>query len=151
MTPPDVIVLGPQWPQRALLRAQLIEERYEVVAVDAWPIPRLYRRAGMKPRVLLIDLHELPKPRETLDEVRFELPAERVLVITALGSLTAEEVKALGFTAIERPVTIGEIRLPTEFSDAIGDVRRLGRIFAEAQGVKHFVNDRGLTLGRIAL
>ena len=59
MKPPDVIVLGPQWPQRALLRAQLIEERYEVVAVDAWPIPRLYRRAGMTPRVLLIDLHEL--------------------------------------------------------------------------------------------
>jgi hypothetical protein len=58
--PPDVIVLGPQWPQRALLRAQLIEEWYEVVAVDAWPIRRLYRRAGMKPRVLLIDLHELP-------------------------------------------------------------------------------------------
>jgi hypothetical protein len=107
--PPDVIVLGPQWPQRALLRAQLIEERYEVVAVDAWPIPRLYRRAGMIPRVLLIDLHELPKPRETLDEVRFELPAERVLVITALGSLTAEEVKALGFKVIERPVTLGEI------------------------------------------
>ena len=109
MKPPDVIVLGPQWPQRALLRAQLIEERYEVVAVDAWPIPRLYRWTGMKPRVLLIDLHELPKPRETLDEVRFELPPERVLVITALGSLTAEEVKALGFTVIERPVTIGEI------------------------------------------
>jgi hypothetical protein len=41
--------------------------------------------------------------------VRFELPAERVLVITALGSLTAEEVKALGFKVIERPVTIGEI------------------------------------------
>ena len=109
MKPPDVIVLGPQWPQRALLRAQLIEERYEVVAVDAWPLPGLYRWTGMKPRVLLIDLHELPKPRETLDEVRFELPAERVLVITALGSLTAEEVKALGFKVIERPVTIGEI------------------------------------------
>jgi hypothetical protein len=45
--PPDVIVLGPEWPERALLRAQLIEEGYEVVAVDAWPIPRPYRRAGM--------------------------------------------------------------------------------------------------------
>jgi hypothetical protein len=40
----------------------------------------------MRPRVLLIDLHELPKPREVLNEVRFVLPAERVLVITALGS-----------------------------------------------------------------
>ena len=107
--PPDVIVVGPEWPERALLRAQLIEEGYEVVAVDQWPIPRPYRRPGMKPRVLLIDLRELPTPRETLDEVRFVLPTERVLVITALGSLTAEEVKRLGFHFIERPVSIGEI------------------------------------------
>jgi DNA-binding response OmpR family regulator len=107
--PPDVIVLGQKWPERALLRAQLIEAGYEVVAVDDWPIPGLDRRSGMKPRVLLIDLHQLPKPREALDEVRLVLPAERVLVVTALGSLTAEEVKARGFNVIARPVTIGQI------------------------------------------
>jgi hypothetical protein len=111
--PPDVIVLGAEWPERAFLRAQLIEEGYEVVAVDTWPIPRLYRRSGMKPRVLLIDLHELPNPRETLDEVRFVLPPERVLVVTALGSLTAEEVQACGFHVIERPVSIGQIASET--------------------------------------
>jgi hypothetical protein len=107
--PPDVIVLDAEWPERALLRAQLIEEGHEVVAVDAWPIPRVYCRPGMKPRVLLIDLHELPKPRETLEEVRFLLPPERILVVTALGSLTGEEVRALGFKVIERPATIGQI------------------------------------------
>jgi hypothetical protein len=48
--PPDVILLGPEWPERALLRAQLIEDGYDVVAIDAWPIPRLYRRSGMRPR-----------------------------------------------------------------------------------------------------
>jgi hypothetical protein len=42
--PPDVIVIGAEWPERALLRAQLIEEGHEVIAVDTWPIPRLYRR-----------------------------------------------------------------------------------------------------------
>jgi DNA-binding response OmpR family regulator len=107
--PPDVIVLGTQWPERALLRAQLIEEGHEVVVVDTWPIPRLYRRPGMKPRVLLIDLRELPKPRETLDEVRFVLPPERVLVVTALGSLTGQQVRELGFNVIERPVSIRQI------------------------------------------
>lgn len=107
--PPDVIVLGAQWPERALLRAQLIEESHEVVAVDTWPIPHLYRRPGMKPRALLIDLHKLPKPRETLEEVRFVLPPQRVLVVTALGSLTGDEVRALGFNVIERPATIGQI------------------------------------------
>jgi hypothetical protein len=106
---PDVIVLDAQWPERALLRAQLIEEGHEVVAVDTWPIPPLYRRPGMTPRVLLIDLRELPKPRETLEEVRFAVPPERVLVVTALGSLTGDEVRALGFNVIERPATIGQI------------------------------------------
>jgi hypothetical protein len=57
----------------------------------------------------LIDLHKLPNLREMLDEVRFVLPPERVLVLTALGSLTAEEVRARGFHVIERPVSIGQI------------------------------------------
>jgi hypothetical protein len=107
--PPDVLVVGSEWPERALLRAQLIEEGLEVVAVDAWPIPRLYRRSGMKPRMLLIDLHELPNPRETLDEVRLVLPPERVLVVTALGTLPPGEVKRFGFNIAERPASIGEI------------------------------------------
>ena len=42
------------------------------------------------------------------DEVRFVFSAERVLVITALASLPAEDVKTLGFNVIERPVTIGQ-------------------------------------------
>jgi hypothetical protein len=108
-TPPDVILLGAEWRERALLRAQLIEEGLEVVAVDEWPIPRIYRRPGMKPRVLLINLRGLPNPRETLDEVRFVIPPNRVLVVTALGALTADEVRRLGFTAIERPTTIGQV------------------------------------------
>jgi len=41
--------------------------------------------------------------------VRFVLPPARVLVVTALGSLAGEEVRALGFNVIERPATIGEI------------------------------------------
>jgi hypothetical protein len=112
--PPDVLVVVLEWPERALLRAQLIEEGLEVVAVDTWPIPRLYRPPGMKPRVLLIDLHELPNPRETLDEVRFVLPPERVLVVSALGSLTPDEVKRFGFNIVERPASIGEIVTTTK-------------------------------------
>jgi len=107
--PPDVMLLCPEWPERALVRAQLIEEGYEVVAIDAWPIPRPSRPVGMKPRVLVIDLHGLPQPRDTLDEVPFVMPRERVLVVTALGTLTGDEVRGLGFNVVERPVTIGQI------------------------------------------
>jgi hypothetical protein len=106
---PDVVLIGPEWPERALLRAQFIEEGYTVVAIDAWPIPRTYRKAGMKPRVLIVDLQGLPDPRTTLDEVRFLIPSTRVLVVTAMGTLAANEVRRLGFTVIARPATIGEI------------------------------------------
>lgn len=107
--PPDVILLGAEWPARALLRAQLIEEGCDVVAVERWPIPSLYRRPRMQPRVLLIDLRELSRPRETLQDVCSVLPPARVLVVTALGSLTSREVKELGFNVVERPATIGQI------------------------------------------
>ena len=39
----------------------------------------------MKPRVLLIDLRGLSRPGETLDDVRFVMPPERVIVLMALG------------------------------------------------------------------
>jgi len=107
--PPDIVLIGCGWPERALLRAQLIEEGYNVVALDAWPMPREYRRPGMKPRVLVVDLRELPHPHETLDEVRFVMPADRVLIVTALGTPGKDEVQRLGFRAIERPTTVGEI------------------------------------------
>ena len=63
----------------------------------------------MKPRLLIIDLLELPNPRETLDEVLFVLPPDRVLVLTALGSMSSQDVRRLGFHILERPTTIGEI------------------------------------------
>lgn len=107
--PPDIVLLGPEWRDRALLRAQLVEEGCDVVAIDTWPMPDLFRRPGMEPRVLLIDLHGLPDPRATLEEVRSAFPAERVLVVTALGTLAGDDVRRLGFSVIERPATIGRI------------------------------------------
>jgi len=106
---PDVIVLGGEWPERALLRAQLIEEGYDVLAVDAWPIPREYRRARMKPRAMVVDLRGLEDPRLTLDELQFVVPRERVVVVTALGTLPRGDVEQFGFRTIERPATVGEI------------------------------------------
>ena len=102
---PDVLLLCAEWPERA----QLIEEGFEVVAIDAWPVLRLYRQTGMKPRVLVIDLLELPDPRQTLDVAPSLIPSDRVLVVTALGTLTADDVRQLGFSVTECPATIGQI------------------------------------------
>jgi hypothetical protein len=109
VNPPDVVLIGPEWPERALLSAQLIEEGYHVVATDAWPIPRQFLRSGLKPRALIVDLHGLPEPREALDEIRGVIPAERVVVVTALGTISADEVRTLGFRVVSRPVTVGNI------------------------------------------
>jgi hypothetical protein len=106
---PDVVVLGAEWPERALLRAQLIAEGHEVVAIDVWPIPRLYFRPGMEPRALLIDLYGLPDPRRTLDEVRAQIPPERVVVLTALGAIAGDEVRSLGFNVVQRPASVGQV------------------------------------------
>jgi hypothetical protein len=106
---PDVLLLASEWPDRALLRAQLLEEGHEVVAVEAWPLPKLYRLPGMEPRLLLVDLQGLSRPRETSAELRQLADSTRVLIVTALGTVAADEVRALGFAVIERPATIGQI------------------------------------------
>lgn len=107
--PPDVLLLSAEWPERALLRAQLVEQGYEVVAIDGWPMPRLYRRAAMKPRVIVIDLRDLPDPRATLDEVRLIVPPDRVVVLMALGTVPEDDVRHLGFNVIDRPSTVGDV------------------------------------------
>jgi hypothetical protein len=107
--PPDVLLLSAEWPERALLRAQLIEQGYEVVAIDRRPVPRIYRRPEMKPRVIIIDLRDLPDPLATLDEVRFILPPDRVVVLMALGTVSEDHVRHLGFNVIDRPATVGDV------------------------------------------
>jgi hypothetical protein len=63
----------------------------------------------MEPRLLLVDLQGLSRPRETLAELWQVGGPTRVLVVTALGTVTADEARALGFDTIQRPATIGQI------------------------------------------
>jgi hypothetical protein len=109
LTRPDVLLLAPEWPERALLRAELIEAGYSVVAIDAWPIPRLYRRPGMKPGAAIVDLRGLPKPRTVLDELQFVMSPDRVLVITALGTLAVDEIREIGYHVVARPTSVRDV------------------------------------------
>lgn len=106
---PDILLLGAEWPARALLRAQLIEDGHDVVAADAWPVARHYFRDGAKPRVLIVDLHGLPDPATVLAELPALTPPSRTLVIAALGTLSADEIRAKGFQVMSRPAAVGEI------------------------------------------
>jgi hypothetical protein len=111
MTPsqPDILLLSPEWPERALLRAELIEAGYDVVAIDAWPPPRPYRQARAMPRLIIVDLRGLLEPRSVLGELRALVPPDRVIVITALGTLTIDTIRQLGCHVVTRPTSVREV------------------------------------------
>ena len=105
----DVLLLAPEWPERALLRAELIEAGYDVIAIDKLETEGTRREPGEKPRVAVVDLHGLGKPRAVLDQLRSVIATDCVLVLTALGALTADELRQMGYRVIARPMTIRQV------------------------------------------
>jgi len=107
--PPDVVLLATGWRPRALLRAQLIEQGFEVVATNSWPMMRRHLRPGMKPHLAIVDVQGLPDPFTVLADLRVLMKPEQVLVLTALGTVPVAEVERLGFHALQRPITIEDV------------------------------------------
>lgn len=107
--PPDVVFLGVEWQPRALIRAQLIEEGFEVVATDTWPIMRRLLRPGIQPRLVLVDLKALPDPEGVLNDLRVLMKPDRVLVLTASGTIAPADIERLGFHALSRPIVIEDV------------------------------------------
>lgn len=116
--PLDIVILAAEWQPRALLRAQLIEEGFEVVATDAWPMTRHHLRTGSKPRLAIVDLKSLPDPERVLDDLRVLMKPDRVLVVSAAGTISRPDIERRGFHALPRPVVI---------DDVVGAVRQLIR------------------------
>src|SRR5712692_9833122 len=109
LTPADIVLLSADWHTRAPLRAQLIEDGFEVLATDTWPMMREHLRPGSKPRLAIVDLQGLENPTEVLDGLRVLMKPDHVLVLTALGSVTPEEAEHTGFLILRRPVSIEEV------------------------------------------
>lgn len=107
--PPDIVFLAVEWQPRALIRAQLIEEGWEVVAMSSWPMMRRQLRPGAKPRLAIIDLKDLPDPQAVLRDVRVLMKPERVLVLSAIGTVPPAEIERLGFRVIPRPFVVEEL------------------------------------------
>jgi DNA-binding response OmpR family regulator len=105
----DIVLLGTEWRTRALLRAQLIEEGFEVLATDTWPMMRRHLRPGEKPRLAIVDLHCLPDPEGVLNDLRTLMTRDRVLVLTAMDTVPSEAIEQLGFRVLKRPVSIGDV------------------------------------------
>ena len=107
--PPDVVLLSVDWRTRVPLRAQLIEDGFDVLAADTWPMMREHLRPGAKPRLVIVDLQGLENPTEVLDGLRVLMKPDHVLVLTALGSVTPEQGGRTGFRILRRPVSIEEV------------------------------------------
>jgi DNA-binding NtrC family response regulator len=107
--PPDIVFLAPEWQPRALIRAQLIEEGFEVVAMRSWPMMRRHLRPGSKPRLAIVDLKGLSDPQSVLRDLGILMKPDRVLVISASGTIAASEIKRLGYRVVRRPFLIEDL------------------------------------------
>ena len=106
---PDVVLLSADRRTRAPLRAQLIEDGFEVIGTETWPTMRTHLRPGAKPGIVIVDLQGLPNPTEVLDGLRVLMTPGRVLVLTALGTVPPEEIAHAGFNVLHRPAAIEEV------------------------------------------
>jgi len=113
---PDALILAAEWRTRAPLRAQLIEENYQVVATGTWDDARPHLRPGIKPRIVIVDLEGLPNPDAVLHDLTFLMKPERVLVVTAMATVPDDAIRRRGFQLVTRPTTIEHI---------VAEVRRL--------------------------
>jgi hypothetical protein len=108
-TPPDIVLLAVEWQPRALIRAQLIEEGFDVVATDSWPMMRRHLGPGLKPRLAIVDLKGLPQPTDILGSLRVLMKPHQVLVLTAGGTVSVEAIESVGFRRLSRPFEIRDV------------------------------------------
>src|SRR5215510_7487740 len=92
-----------------MIRAQLIEEGFEIVATEDWPTMRRHLRPGSKPRLALVDLKSLPDPLSVLRDLAVLMKPERVVVLTAAGTIPIADVEHFGFQVIPRPLIIEDL------------------------------------------
>ena len=80
-----------------------------MLATDTWPMMRQYLRPGGKPRLAIVDLQGLPDPERVLSDLRVLMKPNRVLVLTAIDTVSPDAIDRLGFRVLKRPVSIGDV------------------------------------------
>lgn len=106
---PDILLIGREWRSRALARAQLLEDGFDVIAVESWREAGPILRSKSRPLVVVFDLAGEPRPAAILKTLRRLISGDRVLVLTAAGALRSDEIRQLGFQEVlARPFSVGE-------------------------------------------
>jgi DNA-binding response OmpR family regulator len=118
--PPDIVLLATDWQPRTLIRAQLIEEGFEVAATDSWPMMQRYFGSDPIPQLAIVDLQGLPDPSSVLDDLRGLMKPERVLVLMAMATISKADLERLGFHVLARPFAIEEITRSAANLGAVG-------------------------------
>ncbi len=106
-----VLLAGGEWRPRALVLAQLLEEGYDVTAVETWDEAELLlRKRALAPDVVVFDLEDEQQPEAALTTLARLLAPARSIVLTAASVLPGATVRSLGFERVLiRPYSVADV------------------------------------------
>lgn len=107
----QILLSGSDRTSRALLRAQLIDEGFEVKAYeDVQEVIRLLWASKTMPALVIVDLFESAHPAEDTTLLSRWAKLVPIWVLAGHGSAEAESLEGRGFEGILfRPIDIGKL------------------------------------------
>lgn len=106
-----ILLAGKDWKSRALLRAQLIEEGFDVEAYEGAQaaVDRLSRSRDL-PQLLIADLFESENPRQDIAALATWVKLVPIWVLAGHGPAGTELIECHGFEKVLfRPVDLGKL------------------------------------------
>lgn len=107
----QILISGSDWTSRALLRAQLIEEGFDVEAYECVEeLVRVLRASKTMPALVIADLFESAHPSEDAVMLSRWATLEPIWALAGHGSAEAESLDDRGFERILfRPIEVGKL------------------------------------------
>ena len=107
----EILLIAADWQFRALVRAQLLEEGYQVRALPSLQVAATRMRSGGRsPRTTVLDAQGLAVNTETLS-VLVRLAGEGPIVVccSLLNRRRLAQVAALPARVLHRPFSVGDV------------------------------------------
>ncbi len=105
-----VLLVQPEWPARALLKAELEERGCDVLGADSVSLALdLAMRRGFRADVVVVDIMGLPLETSDIRQLRFLVGRAPLLLVRSAHPMDPKVIQLQPAREIKRPVTIGEI------------------------------------------
>jgi DNA-binding response OmpR family regulator len=106
-----ILLIGKDWPARALIRAQLLEEGFDVEAHEALdPALASLESSEILPALVLADVSASDDPADDVEQLAAWASQLPVWIIAAPSLIRRQTLKGRGFEMILfRPVDVGEL------------------------------------------